>query len=331
MKKCKWHIPAIIGAAIVIILIMILAAPNRCRLSAESSVEIPKGSSVFEIADILHDNGVISQKSSFICRTVLSGKKGELKYGKFTFKPYSGYGDIIKTLSAEGARRETVIVTIPEGYSAEMIIAELVEAGIGSENGFNKALAAEYDFEFLKYVQPKSGVKYRLQGYLFPSTYEFYTDESPENVIKIMLGEFEKQYKSVASDYADIDAVITKAALIEREARLDSERKTIAGVIENRIKAGMKLQIDASVVYAISDGLYNVGRVLYEDLEVDSPYNTYKYEGLPVGPICNPGIESVKAALDPEEHSWLYYRTDSTRNDGSHTFSETFEEHKNKR
>ena len=106
------------------------------------------------------------------------------------------------------------------------------------------------------------------------------------------------------------------------------DRPKIAGVIENRLNTGMKLQIDATVVYAISDGMYDVNRVYYKDLEVDSPYNTYKYNGLPVGPIASPGLKSIEAALNPEKHDYFYYRTDSTKNDGSHVFSKDFEEHK---
>ena len=121
---------------------------------------------------------------------------------------------------------------------------------------------------------------------------------------------------------------INRAALIEREAKLDSERTMISGVIDNRLKIGMLLQIDASVVYVISDGLYDVDRVLYKHLEVDSPYNTYKYTGLPAGPICNAGIKSIEAAMTPKEHKYLYYHTDTEKNDGSHIFSETFAQHK---
>lgn len=330
MKKSKRHIPAIIGAMFIIVAIMILASPNRCRLLEETTLEIPKGSSVTEIADVLKDNYVISSKVSFIARAVITGKKSDLKYGSFTFQPLSGYGEILDILCSQGAKRETVTVTIPEGYSVEMIIEKLVSSGLSSKSEFEKALKADYDFEFLKSIENKKGIKYRLQGYLFPSTYEFYSDESAENIIKAMLAEFQKQYDSVSSSYDDISTIITKAALIEREARLDNERKTIAGVIENRIKTDMKLQIDASVVYAITDGMYDIDRVYYKHLEVDSPYNTYKYKGLPAGPICNPGIKSIEAALNPEAHEWLYYRTDSTKNDGSHTFSVTFEEHTKK-
>ncbi|MBQ9972688.1 MAG: endolytic transglycosylase MltG, partial [Firmicutes bacterium] len=145
-----------------------------------------------------------------------------------------------------------------------------------------------------------------------------------------LLAEFQAQYSKVVDMLPDgmtMSEAITIASLVEREAKLDSERDTISGVIQNRLDIDMILQIDASVVYAISDGLYDVERVLYKDLEVDSPYNTYKYKGLPVGPICNPGIESIRAAMNPEDHKYLYYHTDTEKNDGSHIFSETYSQH----
>ena len=134
-----------------------------------------------------------------------------------------------------------------------------------------------------------------MPGFLFPETYEFYTDATAEDVINKMLSKFEEEYKKTGGSYEDISTIITKASMVEREAKLDEERSMIAGVLENRLNTGMILQIDATVVYAMSDGMYDVERVLFKDLEIDSKYNTYKYKGLPVGPICNPGIETIKA------------------------------------
>jgi len=164
---------------------------------------------------------------------------------------------------------------------------------------------------------------------LFPQTYEFLIGETPHNIINTLLGEFEKQYSKIG-DINNINFdTITMASLVEREAKLDSERDIIAGVIKNRISSNMPLQIDASVVYFLSDGLYDIDRVLYKDLEKDSLYNTYKYRGYPVGPICNPGIKSLKAALMPKHHDYLYYHTDETKKDGSHIFTKNYNEHLN--
>ena len=123
--------------------------------------------------------------------------------------------------------------------------------------------------------------------------------------------------------------IVTLASVVEREAKVDAEYAKISGVIYNRLDKKMKLQIDATVLYPLTKGKYkkyNKKRTLYKDLEVDSPYNTYKNQGLPAGPICNPGINALKAAVSPQKHSYLYYHTDKTGK-GTHIFSETFSQH----
>lgn len=321
MKKV-WEKVAMLIVAVIIIGIVIIFSPNRSKITGEKTVSIPQGSSLVDIANILKDEDVISVRPSFLLRVIFSGEKGNLNYGEFQFKPDMSYDDIIKALSTPTGK-EVITVSIPEGYSVEMIVKKLTDEGLSSEEEFEDALLKDYDFDFLDGVSEK--VNYTLQGFLFPSTYEFYTDAAAEEIIERMLSEFQKQYEAVGGKGEDVVDVITKASLIEREAKLDSERPTIAGVIENRIKAGMPLQIDASAQYVVSNGEFNVV-VTREDLKVDSVYNTYIRKGLPEGPICNPGIESIKAALNPEEHDFLYYRT-TEKGDGSHRFSTTYEEH----
>ena len=125
----------------------------------------------------------------------------------------------------------------------------------------------------------------------------------------------------------DMNDIIILASLIEREAKVSRERTIISGVLQNRIEKNMPLQIDASVIYAVSDGLYDMDKVLYKHLEYESPYNTYYVSTLPVGAICNPGIASIKAAMQPDSHNYLYYNTDEKKNVGSHVFNETLSQH----
>ena len=328
-KNKKSIVKLCISAAVIIAAIWVITAViNPNGLKETKTVTINQGLSTSSIADVLKNEKVISSKLFFLLKVNFSEYRGRLKYGSFEFSPEDGYDEVIEKIATGGAKRESVSVTVPEGYSAERIIALLAENGFGSEADIKNAMNDEYDYEFLKKINPPKECKYRLQGFLFPSTYEFYKDSKPHDIIDKMLAEFEKQYKTLNSSYDKLFEVITKASMIERESKTDSDRAKIAGVIENRLAAGMKLQIDATVVYAISDGMYNVNRVYYKDLEVDSPYNTYKYSGLPVGPIASPGLKSIEAALHPEKHEYLYYRTDSTKNDGSHVFSKDFEEHK---
>ena len=311
------------GAVLIALIVIAIVIASSFGSGKDVTITVNQGQPLMSIAETLKENGVIMSKYLFVIKARLSGNTQNLKYGDFILNSDMSYDEIIEKLTTEGARKETVTITIPEGYSAEMIAVKCEEAGICTKDEFLDALSDDYNFEFINKI-PKKDVKYTLQGFLFPSTYEVYADSSAHDVIKVMLSEFEKQYPA---DYNNIYEVITKASLIERETKLDSERKTISGVINNRIKKDMLLQIDASVVYAITDGMYDVDVVYFKDLETKSKYNTYKYAGLPVGPICNPGIESIAAALNPESHPYLYYHTDEVKKDGSHIFTKTFEEH----
>lgn len=309
------------------LLVVLILSFSSCLKSGTVTVTIPEGSSSTKIADILKENDVIESKYLFLARLSLSKYNGKLQYGTFKFDKNYSFNEIATTLATMGAKKKTLTLTIPEGFSVERIKARVVELGLCTDSEFESALKKEYDYPFLKFVPDNDEIKYKLQGFLYPSTYEFYSDATAETIIKTMLDEFEKQTKDL--NVADYYKTITCASLIEREAKLDNERELISGVIYNRIKQNMPLQIDASVVYAISNGMYDVERVLYKDLEINSHYNTYKYPGLPVGPICSPGIKSIKAALAPETHNYLYYHTDTTKNDGSHIFTETYQEHQN--
>lgn len=314
--------------------LIIFAEYTRSEAGGEAvTVEIPMGASDRTIATLLKDSGVIDHEISFRLKMKFSPYRGKLNYGKYVLYKKMPLEDIIETLIKPSPVNDTdVKLTIPEGYSAEMIAGRCEELGLVAADEFLRELEnGQFDYDFIKDIPQSSNARYKLQGYLFPSTHMFDYSASAHEIIDTLLGQFQVQYdnvKHMLPEGMSMGEAINRAALIEREAKLDTERSTISGVIQNRLKIGMALQIDASVVYAVSDGLYDVERVLYKDLEVDSPYNTYKYPGLPAGPICNPGIKAIIAAMTPEEHSYLYYHTDTDKNDGSHIFSETFSQHK---
>lgn len=308
----------------VILVILILASFFK---SGTVTVTVPEGASTRQIAQILKENHVIDSKLIFLARLSVSKYNGKLQYGTFEFDKSESMGEIIKTLATKGAKKSTVTLTVPEGYSVEKIKAKVVETGLCPENEFEEALKKDYDYPFLKSVPKTSDINYRLQGFLYPSTYEFYENASAETIIKTMLDEFEKKTRDL--NITDYYKTITCASLIEREAKLDSERELISGVINNRLEKNMPLQIDATVAYFISHGMYDVEKVYYKDLKKNSPYNTYKNAGLPIGPICSPSIKSIKAAINPKKHNYLYYHTDTEKNDGSHIFTEDYSEHQN--
>ena len=319
-----------ITIAAVIVLAVIFAASLFLRSfnSGDTvTITVPEGASSSVIARQLKEEGVIHSKLWFLLRLSLSEYKGKLQYGTFKFDKNDSLNEIFETLATKGAKKNTVKLVIPEGYSVNMIKERVCGMGLCTDSEFDRAVNAEYDYSFLNVIPDDKDLSCRLEGFLYPSTYEFYSDADAETVINTLLKEFEKQTKDLNIPDGNMYEIITKASMIEREAKLDSERRTIAGVIENRLNANMLLQIDATVVYAISDGMYNVDRVYYKDLKIDSKYNTYKYKGLPAGPICSPSIKSIKAAQSPEKHKYLYYHTDTDKNNGSHIFTETYDEH----
>lgn len=332
----KKMIGIIIAAAVILIVILgkvsLMVWEYNDHTSEDKqqvTVTIAEGSTLNQMADQLKKAGVIRSKFVFK-RKVAASEYGSLQYGEFILDTGWCLEDVIEVLATQGAQKESFSFVVPEGYSVEQICAKAVANDICTEEEFYDVLEnGSFSYSFLDTIPPSGEYTYKLQGFLFPDTYLFDSDTDAYLFIDTMLAEFEKHYynlKDIPSEYSFYD-IMTVASLVERESKLDEERAKIAGVIYNRIKEDMLLQIDASVVYACSKGLYDMDQVLYEDLEIDSPYNTYKYPGMPAGPICNPGIESIKAALLPERHSYYYYHTDEEKQDGSHIFTETFEEH----
>lgn len=329
MKKIRMILSFVMIIAIIVCALTVYERINVSNNDDMVEIIIPEGTSTTGIYEILKDNGLVKTKIGFLVNLKLSPYDKKLRYGTFNLSKSMSVREIIKELATGGKTQDTFTLTIPEGYSLEMIAQKLDDINIVSKKDFYDALGDNYDYGFLNEI-PKKDYKYALQGFLFPSTYEFFVSATAHDIINTLLGEFEKQYSSIENNSGlSMYDTITLASLIEREAKLHSERYTISGVINNRLKIDMLLQIDATVVYAISDGMYNVDKVLYKDLENKSPYNTYKYTGLPVGPICNPGLESIKAAINPEKHNYLYYHTDETKKDGSHIFTENFSDHTN--
>jgi len=290
--------------------------------------KVPSGATASDVASKLEEEGFIKSKYTFIIKYRLNpGVYKNIYQGTFYLNKGMCLNDIMRVLLLTPPESETYTFTVPEGYSIEMIAAKCEEMNICTEEEFISAVEdGNYNYEFLSYI-PDGNYKYKLEGFLFPSTYEFFEDASPYDIVNKMLATFEAEYKKNFSNFDNFFENMIIASMVEREAVLDSERATIAGVIKNRLKEPMMLQIDATVVYAKSNGRYDMTEVLYEDLKVDSPYNLYKYEGLTPGPICSPGLKSIVAAVKPESHKWLYYHTDEKKKDGSHIFTESYNEH----
>jgi len=296
------------------------------------SIEIVQGEGTWDIAAKLKEKDLIQYEVVFYLKARNMGVANKLRYGEFTFQKDSGLENIIDVLTTGGAQKDAVMFTVPEGYTIELIAEKLEKEGVCTKSDFLAAVNKEYAYWFLEDIPENEDIRYRLQGFLYPETYAIHEDMTAEDIVKVMLNQFDKLFteemrKKMDSLGKNVFEVVIEASIIERETGIEEEKPIIAGVIKNRLEIAMKLQMCPTVLYPITDGLYGKNTVTYDDIAVDSPYNTYMYEGLPVGPICCPSISSIEAVLNPDDNSYFFYHANSEKNDGSHIFTETYEEH----
>ncbi|MFZ5351117.1 MAG: endolytic transglycosylase MltG [Bacillota bacterium] len=294
--------------------------------SREIEIDIPKGTGVKGIAAILESKGVIKDDMSFWIYCRLNNKDSKFQAGRYVLDSSLSVDEIINKLTSGQAKIETVKFTIPEGYELRLIADKLSEQGLVDRAVFEEALKEDiYDYDFLSEIGDREN---KLEGYLFPDTYEVYKNVKSEDIINKMLSRFNQIYTEEFRSRArelnmTTDQVITLASIIEREAKVEEERKLVSAVFHNRLKINMMLQSCATVQYLLKE---RKDVLTYKDLEIDSPYNTYKYAGLPPGPIASPGLKSIEAALYPADVDYLYF---VAKEDGSHIFSKTYQEHLN--
>ncbi len=286
-------------------------------------VTIKPGTGAGQIARQLERKGLVRSAALFLLYAYWKGDAGRFKPGIYWLSPNMSASQISDRLQRGTGDPDDITVTIPEGFTLSQIAQTLKEKGVIRDSEaflrVTRGAAAPLSAPF---PVPKSG----LEGYLFPETYRFQPESAPEKVAQTMLDTFTREFyeprlAEIRRSPHSLHQIVTIAAMIEREAVVSQDRARIAGVIENRLKRGMRLQIDATVLYALGR---HKDRVLYRDLEVDSPYNTYRRAGLPPGPIASPGKPSLEAALRPEKHDYLFY---VARPDGSHLFTRTQAEH----
>lgn len=320
MKKKRFIkiIPIIIIAFITALILYRNIIEHPLKLNEDIVININEGDSFYSIINNLKEEDKIKGISFIKLYIKLLNKNIEVKTGEYLINKDSSINDIIETLS-KGEALNLVDITIPEGYTVDDIGSILEDEGICSKEDF---ILAVNEYELPEYIKVNSEKRYNLEGYLFPDTYKVKIGETPKEIISKMLLRFEEVFNNIEKELnievnnEDIEKIITIASIIEKEARIDSERDLISSVIYNRLNSDMMLQIDATVIYALGE---HVDKVYYKHLEVDSPYNTYKNYGLPVGPISNPGVESIKAALNPEKTNYLFY---VLKDDNSHYFTE---------
>jgi len=294
-----------------------LSAPKG---SGEVSLKIESNDNVHEVAVKLYDAGLIRSEQTFNWYTRFSGADRSLIAGDYQIPRGTSLPSLVQVFT-EG-RVACNSVTIPEGLTVRETVDLLAAKNLVNKERFMIAAQA-VEWPFLKGLPQ---VPERLEGFLFPATYCFPVTADEQMVINTLLQRFnqeltvETQQRMAELGLTPLE-LVTIASLIEKEAERDDERPMIAGVIWNRLRTGMRLQIDATVLYALGG---HKERLLYRDLEIESPYNTYRQVGLPPGPIASPGAASMRAALYPVKHDYLYY---VARPDGSHVFSRSFDEH----
>ena len=300
------------------------------------TVTIYESDTMDDIIEKLYHNGLIRYRSLFKLYADISHADEDIDPGIYDLNTRYDYHALVNMMSASSSRTVVEGVLIPEGYTCRQIFALLEEKRICTAQDL-AAYAANgelKDYWFLENVERGQG--YCLEGFLFPDTYDFYKNSTPREVLEKLLDNFDRRFdKEMRAQIETLNANVTGggygvrevaivASMIEKEAAAPSEAPAIAGVIYNRLfrwDSPAYLNIDASIVYAL-DGKTDLTR---EDLQVDSPYNTYTHTGLTPTPISNPGLSSLRAALNPENHNYYYYVLNPET--GMHTFSTTYEEH----
>jgi UPF0755 protein len=288
----------------------------------ERRVEVAAGSGATATLERLEQEGVLA--NSGLARVYLIAVLGNppIQAGEYVFRgPLTTAAVLRKLIRGEVA---TDAVTLVEGLTLEETAAQLAAAGFGDQQVFLDLLRSP---DLISDLDPQAS---DLEGYLFPETYRFARSTPEPEIVRTLVRTFRSRFEQVRPlldqrpRAGGVRELVTLASIIEKEAQLAAERPLIAAVYQNRIERGIGLQADPTVIFALKrQGRWN-GNLRRDDLRMDSPYNTYRYAGLPPGPICSPGLASLRAAADPADAPYIYF---VSRNDGSHVFAETLAEH----
>ena len=297
---------------------VVLAACGQKPYGASTRVIIPRGASFADAADSLSKANLVGWRKMFRLYARVTGGDRNIKPGTYLLRHGTPWKDIIGALN--GGHGLVNTITIPEGYTISQITPALARTLKVPADSVNAAVRDTALLSRLDIPNPT------LEGYLFPDTYAFPLGTTARQAVHEMVYDFERRWKpdwdAKASDLKiNRNDLVTMASIVEREARLPEERPVIAAVYYNRLRKGMLLQADPTVQYALG---HHVGRVLYKDLAVASPYNTYVHKGLPPGPVASPGVASLAAAANPANVPYLYFVASP---DGHHEFRMTLQEH----
>lgn len=348
-KLRPWMI--IIGSLLILVLICFILTYNSIINGKDDivvnldippeqgiTIEIPRGSSTGDIAKLLEKEGVITHPTIYKIISKLNGFDSLYQSGVHIipkdssrnniFKIVSKYQEIMKILSSSP---RSVKITFKEGMTLKEVAQKLYDKKVVNIDEFiNATQKNKFNYKFLTGIPDRET---KMQGYLFPDTYEFGMKEKVNEVIEKMLDNFNNKFKPEYYEQAkklnmSVDQIITLASIIEQESSKADERKIIAGVFYNRMKSKdptlRKLQSCASVQYILKSNGVSREVLTLQDTKINNPYNTYLHEGLPPGPICSPSLDAIQAALYPEKTDYMYF---VARGDGTNQFSKTYKEH----
>ena len=312
------------GVFLAAVLVLLLGAGAGAWLvltpygpETETFVDLPSGSTAARIGEQLESAGIVRSRYAFLLMRLW--KRGRLRAGEYRFDHPTALTEVYNRIARGDVF--TKAVTIPEGATVFDIAARLEAAGLGSRQGFVDAQANE-----TKLVADMDPAATSLEGYLFPDTYYFARKASPAQICAAMV----RRFRTVAGQLGlkeNVHRVVTLASLVERETAVDAERPLVASVFENRLAKKMPLMTDPSVIYGLQvEGLWR-GAIYESDLKRNTPYNTYLHAGLPPGPVANPGMRSLRAAMEPARTDYLYFVAAGANAQGHSLFSSTIEEH----
>jgi len=322
ISKSEVYISTAVFGFLFGLMLFIFFAPNYYKQTSPVEFKIPAGSSLTSVVDSLYKRRIISSKKSMQAAAFMFGVDKNIKAGSYKIPNGLSYFALLK-LFLDGSPEKQISVTIPEGVW-QFNLAQLLSDALPLDK--EKLMDLSEDKVFLKSL----GINAKtIEGYLLTETYYFYEDISEEEALRKLKFEMDKLFapRSIINRMFELGMskheILTIASIIEGESNIVSEFPRISGVYHNRLKKGIRLQADPTIQF-LKRHKSNKNRILYVDLEIDSPYNTYMYDGLPPGPINNPGKDAVMAALYPEKHDYYYFVADGK---GGHIFAKTITEH----
>lgn len=322
-KKRKRIIAGLIIFAAVILCAVygacILREAEHNSLKTSAKIEISDNASIYDVVNQLKDVGAVRHKTAFLTVAKIKKLDNGFKGGTYVIKPDMKYTYILRMILAG---HKDSLITFAEGLTQEQIFSKIVQSGFATEEELKKVSVSDYDYGFLNLIARENP----LEGYLFPETYSISENQSAKEIINMFLTKFDyvfgEEYKKRAEEIGmSIDEVVILASVIQQETTGVENMRIVSDIFSKRLKSNDYLQSCATVQYLLKEKK-NV--LSAQDIKIDSPYNTYKYKGLPYGPICSPGEDAIYAALYPANSEYYYFQSDAN---GNMYFSKTFEEH----